>query len=208
MDSMLKKTLDTLANREAGWVARRDAAEALGNVAQKSITALVDHLGDQDTDVQMAVERCLQPVHVLLRTHARSRKHYTLRDLAFSCERKGARSVEAHDSGFIITVKLRNGRSHRVYLTHHETRDSRRMVRVYTLCGVATPEKVTWALKANTKLTHGAFALLHWHEADYLAIMNNILKQEATPDTIKRAVKEMAHYGDWLEEKMSGLDEF
>lgn len=204
----MQEALENIGNPELGWVMRRDAAEALGKIAYNSVTALADHLQDKDTDVQMAVERCLEPIHIVLRSGARMRRHYTLRDLAFACEKKGARLVEAHDSGFVITVKLPNGRSHRVYLMPHEGRDGRKMVRVYTLCGVAAPEKLAWALKANTKLTHGAFAMLRWKDEDHLAIMNNILKQEALPDVIKNAVKEMAYYGDWLEEKISGMDEF
>ncbi len=207
-ENPLKQTLDVLENLEAGWVARRDAAESLGKIAYQSVNVLVNHLTDKDTDVQMAVERCLEPIHVILRTRSKSRRHYTLRDLALACEKKGARTVDTQDSGFVVAVKLRNGRSHQVFIMPHEARDGRKMVRVYTLCGVATPERMAWALKANTKLTHGAFALLRWQEEDYLSIMNNILKQEAFPDVIKRAVKEMAYYGDWLEEKMSGMDEF
>jgi len=47
---------------------------------------------------------------------------------------------------------------------------------------------------------------LKFNDEKHLAIVNNILKDEASPDVIKRGVKEMAYYGDWLEKKLSDMD--
>ncbi len=208
MDESIASLQSLLEDREGGWVQRRDAAEALGKLSYQAASSLVEHLEDADMDVRIAIERCLEPLHVMLRTRAKLRKHYTLRDLAYACERRGARAIETQDAGFVVSVKLKNGRSQRVHIMPHETRDGKSMVRIYTLCGPATAEKQAWALKANAKLTHGAFALMPWQGQEHLVIINNILKQEALPDVVKRCVKEMAQYGDWLEEKLSGLDEF
>ena len=55
----VKKAIANLANRKAGWVTRRDAAEALGAAVSEATTALRAHADDSDSDVQSAVKRAL-----------------------------------------------------------------------------------------------------------------------------------------------------
>lgn len=205
MDTTVENLIEVLKNRDSGWVARRDAAEKLGKIANRTLSVLSEYKQDSDMDVQLEIGRCLQPLHVLLSTRGKKHKPYSLRELALSCEKHGYRTVEAYKTGFVITVKLDGQRLHRVYLMPGKFRD-KSVIRVFTLCGEATPEKLSWALCANTKLFHGAFATLKFDHENYLAIVNNILKDEVTPDVIKRGVKEMAFYGDWLEKKLSDLD--
>lgn len=208
MDASAQDLVQVLNDRAAGWVARRDAAEHLGKIAHRVIAELLSHQQDQDMDVQLEVVRTLEPLHVLLATRGKPRRQYTLRDLALSCEKHGYRTVDTYKSGFVVTVKLESGRSHRVYIMPHKLKEGKNIIRLFTLCGEATPEKFSWTLKANTKLTHGAFALLKFNEEEHLAIVNNIVKEEATPEMIKRGVKEMAFYGDWLEDKLTRQDNF
>lgn len=208
MDASAQEMIEVLNNYDAGWVARRDAAENLGKTAHRIIAELLGHQQDQDMDVQMEAVRTLEPLHVLLATRGKPRRQYTLRDLALACEKAGHRTVDTYKTGFVVTVKLESGRTHRVYIMPHKLRQGRSIIRLFTLCGEATPEKFAWTLKANTKLTHGAFALLKFNDDDHLAIVNNIVKEEATPEMIKRGVKEMAFYGDWLEEKITQMDTF
>ncbi|HQN01753.1 MAG TPA: hypothetical protein PLL36_11785 [Candidatus Hydrogenedentes bacterium] len=205
MDALLDELGKVLNDHDAGWVARRDAAEKLGKVAHRALGILLEHKQDPDMDVQMEVGRCLEPLHILLSTRGKRRKPYTLRELALSCEKHGFRTVEAYKTGFVVTVKLDGPRMHRVYLMPGKFRD-KSVIRLFTLCGEATSDKLLWALKANTKLFHGAFATLKFNDEKHLAIVNNILKDEASPDVIKRGVKEMAYYGDWLEKKLSDMD--
>lgn len=205
MDTWIDDLVQVLKDRDSGWVARRDAAEKLGKVAHRAIGILLEHKQDADMDVQMEIERCLEPLQILLTTRGKKHKPYTLRDLALACEKHGVRTVEAYKTGFVVTVKLDGSRIHRVYLMPAKFRE-KSVIRLFTLCGEATDEKLSWALRANTKLFHGAFATLKFNGENHLAIVNNILKDEATPNVIKRGVKEMAFYGDWLEKKLSDLD--
>jgi len=208
MSDQLNEFVKMLENRQTGWVARRDAAEALGKMAQQAVHSLTAHHDDPDMDVQMAVDRSLKPLQVMLSSRPGSLRAYTLKDLAFACEKRGVRTVETWESGFQITVRLREKRVQKVYLMSHDSRDGRRLVRIYTHCGPATEEACKWALRANAKITHAAFALLHRDGEEHLVLVKNILKEEATRELVKRTVKEMAYYGDWLEEKLGGLDEF
>lgn len=207
MDVSLGDLLKTMKDKGAGWVTRRDAIENLGKQAHRLVAALLDCQKDDDIDIKIAAAHSLEPLHVLLSTRGSQRKQFTLRDLAFACEKHGQRIVETYKSGFVVTVKLDSSRSHRVYLMPHKLAGERSIIRIFTLCGEATPDRYEWALHENSKLTHGAFSLISFNGEKYLAIMNNVIKEEATPEMIKRAVKEMAYYGDWLEAKLKGKDE-
>jgi len=207
MEGSISDLVKTLDNPENGWVVRRDAAEALGKIAAESVTALAGHLKDKDMDVLIAVEACLEPLHVLLQTRDKQRKHYSLRDLAQACQKQGERDVETHETGYAVTVTLPNKRRQRVYIMRYKSKDGRDMVRIFTMCGKANKDYEHLALQLNRKFSHAAFAVQKWKDADFLILVNNILRQEATPDMVKRCIKEMAYYGDWLEEKIEGTDE-
>ena len=207
MESSVSKFVEALNNPQNGWVIRRDAAERLGRAALESITALSSHLKDKDMDVVIAIEACLEPLHVVLQTRDKTRKHYSFRDLAEGCQKKNSREVETHEKGYMITVTLPKKRRQRVYIMRYKSKDGRDMVRVFTMCGRANKDYEHLALQLNRKFSHAALALQKWKDEDYLVLVNNILRQEATPDMIKRCVKEMAYYGDWLEEKIEGTDE-
>lgn len=206
MGKSIQELIQELNDKTAGWATRRDAVETLGKYAHRLVTELLNHQQEEDMDVQMEVERSLQPLHVLLETPGKTQKQYTLRELALACERHGHRTVDTYKTGFVVTVKLEEGRSHRVYIMPNKSTESKKIIRLFTLCGEASPEMLSWALKANAKLTHAAFSILTFDDEEQLAIINNILKEDATPALIKRGVKEMAFYGDWLEEKLSDRD--
>lgn len=206
MAKSIQELIQELNDKTAGWATRRDAVESLGKYAHRLVTELLNHQQEEDMDVQMEVERSLQPLHVLLETPGKTQKQYTLRELALACERHGHRTVDTYKTGFVVTVKLEEGRSHRVYIMPNKSTESKKTIRLFTLCGETFPEMISWALKANAKLTHGAFAVLKFNDEEQLVIINNILKEDATPALIKRGVKEMAFYGDWLEEKLSDRD--
>lgn len=206
MGKSIQELVQEINDKNSGWATRRNAAESLGKYAHHLISTLIDHLQDEDMDVQMEVERTLHPLHVLLENQGKSQKPYTLRELALACEKHGQRTVDTYKNGFVVTVKLDEGRSHRVYIMPNKSTESKKVIRLFTLCGEVSPEVLSWALKANTKLTHGAFSILKFDNEEQLVIINNILKENATPNIIKRGVKEMAFYGDWLEEKLSDRD--
>lgn len=206
MGKSIQELIQELNDKTSGWATRRDAAENLGKYAHRLVTELLNHQQEEDMDVQMEVERSLEPLRVLLETPGKTQKQYTLRELALACERHGHRTVDTYKTGFVVTVKLEEGRSQRIYIMPNKSTESKKIIRLFTLCGEASPEMLSWALKANAKLTHAAFSILAFDEGEQLAIINNILKENATPAIIKRGVKEMAFYGDWLEEKLSNGD--
>ena len=200
-----------LRNEGAGWVTRRDAAEGLGRLAAHSAEVLREHASDSDRDVRTAVRTALGWIAAEIRgikPVPRSRS-YTLEELAQGCERKGRRELAAHGDGYTVKVKGKDDREQVVYIMPAKRNDGEDLVRVYTRCGPANEDQLRWALESNLSLSHGAFAL-----SDAFAdgggvefvIINVFIASEATPEEVKASVKEMAFYGDWLEQKLTGQD--
>ena len=209
MMTQIEQLVRTLENREAGWVARRDAAELLGKAAQSAVSALSAQRNDTNMDVQLQVERSLEGLYALaLPGSARQGELFTLRDLAMASEKRPARVVEPFNDGYLVTVRLDAARSQRVHIMPYESRDGQRIVRVYSSCGVVTPEALSWVLRWNGRLTHGAFAILSAKDgSEQLVLLNNLVRQDATPDAVRMSVKQIAFFSDQLEQRLSRHEE-
>jgi len=206
-----EEAIQDLANRQAGWVTRRDGAVALGDALQTILDALRSHLEDPDQDVRLAVERALQgttPTGAPPRAAAAPREAYSLEKLAAACEKPGRRSVRQEGEGFLVEVQLREGRRQNVHLDTLTRLDGKELLRIYTFCGEADQKVRDWVLRSNARLAQCAFALLPYGNEDRAALVSNFYREQATPEAVVGAVKEAAFYGDWLEKKISGADEF
>ena len=62
MKRAISKTLGVLADSEAGWVDRRDAAVELGQGAVEAVRGLKTHEKDSDRDVQESIRQSLRDV--------------------------------------------------------------------------------------------------------------------------------------------------
>ena len=198
-----------LRNEEAGWVNRRDAADRLGEVAARALAVLHDAQAGNDPDVQRAVARALAHARAALEGVAPQARTFTLEELAQSCAKRGSREVSAHGKGYQVVVHLTDGRRQIVYIDPYRRSDGTELVRVQTFCG-RDPQGDTlrWALRSNGKLAQCALAVSYAEDEERLVLLNNFLLSETTPIEIRDAVKEIAFYGDWLEQKLSGLDDF
>ncbi|MBI2425039.1 MAG: hypothetical protein HYV27_19595 [Candidatus Hydrogenedentes bacterium] len=203
-----------LANAKAGWVTRRDAAEALGEAAKKALAALHAHSEDPDRDVQATVLKALQ------RTGAGgglpgasadalpNTPEYTFEELIGGLAFKDRRVVAKLDTGCRVDLIVESERKQSVYVTPHENKEGASMIRIYTRCGAATPEAIAWAMRTNAHLLDCSFAILKEKEEDLLILINNIERIYATPARVKSVVKEIARYGDYLEKKLAAKDSF
>lgn len=194
-----------LADSKAGWVNRRDAAEVLGEVAVRSWTALQARRDDTDTDVRTAVQKKLTQ-GAAAGLAAEARRTYSLEELARACDKPGVRTVTAADDGYVVTVATKDGRKQQVYVNVVTRTDGPPLVRVWTACGGVRPDVLSWALKANAKLSHASIAIEGEGEGERFVLVDGYLADEVTPRQIKAAVKELARYGDWLEQRLTGAD--
>jgi hypothetical protein len=205
MRDAIQKAADTLGDRSAGWVHRRDAAATLGSLAGEALAALHRFGEEPDIDVRGAVDQALSHARAALEgvePEATRPRTYPVEELVGYCEKPGARDISRDGDTWTLDVALPSGRRHRVVVTPHEDD----MVRVFAPCGPAKPEAADWALRTNLKLHHCALALADHDGETQLVLVRTFLKDEATPAAMKAAVKEVAFYGDWLEERLDGAD--
>ena len=197
-----------LADRDAGWVYRRDAADFLGNTAAEAIRTLRAQEQEADVDVKAAVNNALVSVkEALAGTGAAGRIGYSLKALAEYVAKPGVREVSRQDEGFAIDVALKDGRKQRVYMAPFVQRSGRVLVRLHSFCGPAPSEKVRdWALRHNTQFAQCALALMEQDGEKRLALVNSFVLEWAEPAAVKASIKEITHYADWLEKKLTGGD--
>ena len=202
---------EELADTRGGWVDRRDGAEYLGRAAAKALKALHDFRDEKDVDVRAAVDEALGIAKAGLQgiaPVADSGKKYTFDELAKACDKPGKRHVEKAGDTFTVEVVLKNGRKQTVTLSASQRKDGEELIHVFTPCGPVTDDALAWALKTNAKLTQGALAIQVHEGEEKLVLMNCYFLEECTPREIALCVHEIAFYGDWIEEKLTGLDEF
>jgi hypothetical protein len=203
----LDKAIAILRDAKAGWVNRRDAVDLLGEAAGRAWKALQAHKGDGDVDVRSAVQKALERLGVLPIAGAQSpRRTYTLKELVCACEKPGERSAQSQGDGYVIEVKLKSDRRQLVYVMPEERKEGLKLIRVHTDCGKPSQETLAWALRANMQLAQGFLAICGEEEGQRLVLTNTYLSEEATPTALKVAVKEIAFYGDWLENKLASSD--
>lgn len=199
----LERNIAALKDSSTAWIARRDAADFLGEVARRALTALKAFKTDGDTDVRSAVLKALEEAGV--RTAEAS--SYTLDQLAAGCAKVNERRVAVHGTGYVVEVRLANGRHQLVYLLPETRKEGEPVVRLITYCGKPSEEAYEWALQANMKFLHGALALEGEDDKARLVLTEMLALEAATPEQVKRSVKELAFYGDWMEQRLTGMDQ-
>lgn len=206
----LNHAISILADAKASWVNRRDAAEHLGETAHQALAALDVHQADSDVDVREAVKKAFQRGTSGLSETARTAPGggFTLDELVGGCEKAGERAVTRHGEAYLVSVKLRENRNQAVHVTALERKDVPKAVRIFTYCGKPSPDALKWALQANLKLVQGALALTGDGDDARLVLVETQPLDDLTPERLKACVKEIAAYGDWIEQRMTGLDDF
>ena len=206
----MDKLVAQLADRDTGWVYRRDAAEALGRAAQTAVEALHAHADEEDRDVRDVVDKALGWAKGALEGVApvAQERAFTLEELARSLEKPGNREVTSKGDGYEITVKVGDGRSQHVLAEPATSKAGRDIIRISTRCGKANDNALRWALRNNTELSHCALALSDEDGQEIFVMVNSFLADAVTPTEMKVSVKEVAYYGDWIESKLSDEDEF
>ncbi len=204
----LEKAVSTLRDSRAGWVHRRDAVLDIERALRRGLEALHAHRGDKDVDVRRAVEQVLQRLRVPAPGPAPRAESYDLAEAAHACEKPGERVVRAYGEGFCVDVHLNGGRSQRVYLAPQASEGGADTFRVFSYCTAPNAQVKEWALRNNDRLLHSAFAIAPGNEGEQLVLVRHFTQDDASPRRVKAAVKEIAHYADWLEKKLTGKDEF
>ena len=203
--------LKMLADRDGGWVNRRDAADGLGRVAQSAIEGLKAHEKDSDQDVSAAIKSSLQALrHAVdgVDLSAAPGGLPTLEKCLKALEKPGRRDLEELENGYSMKVTTKDGRSQSVLIEETQSNTKMNIVRVSTPCAKADPASYEWALKNNTSMSHCALGVEERGGELMLILTNNLLADSLSFAELKLSVKEVAFYGDWIEEKLSGDDKY
>lgn len=204
----LEKAAATLQDRDAGWVYRRDAVLGIERALRKGLETLYAYRDDKDVDVQRTVKKVLQRLRVPAPGPAPRHAPYSLAEAAQACEKPHERVVRAYGEGFCVDVHLDGGRSQRVYLVPHESGHGLETFRVFSYCAECDDEVKDWALRNNDRLLYCAFAIARDDGQERLVLVRHFAVEDAAPRRVKAAVKEIAHYADWLERRLTGKDEY
>ena len=100
------------------------------------------------------------------------------------------------------------GRKQELSIATDTRRDGKGLIRVSTRCGARDDTALSWALRANKDVTHCAMSLCKEGDEEFFDLVSSTIASETSPEEIKAAVKEVAFYGDWIENKLTGSDEF
>jgi hypothetical protein len=208
MNDAIRQWTSKLSDQDAGWVIRRDAAEKLGQIAEKSITSLLSHRNDSDQDVQKEITDALKHLKDLTQNADVIKSSHTpsLEKLVTALKKTGSREIVAVDAGFDITVTFKEGRSQKVHVSSNKSPSGNDLVQVTSICGEATEKVHTWALRSNTQFSHCALAIKTIESIPTLIMINSFLAEELSLRQLKASVKEIAYYGDWVESKLGEED--
>jgi hypothetical protein len=209
MKRTVAKTLKVLADTDIGWVNRRDAAVDLGQGAVEAVRGLKAHEDDDDQDVKQSIDRALQDVARAVAgidLEADVGGVPSLGKLVAALEKKGSRDVSKSGKGFVIVVETKEGRSQKVFVEATKSNTERAIIRVTTRCAKATENAYVWALTNNAHMSHCSLAIESIDGEGWLVLVNNLLADTASFAELKLTVKEVAFYGDWVEEKLAGED--
>lgn len=210
LEQAVAQCVKDLGDTKAGWVTRRDAAELLGKVARQALQCLSAHREEPDQDVRQAVTQALKDAQAgnLPPATGDTQPTYSVEELVRACEKPGQRTVEPHGDGFLIRVRTSEKRMQSVQVHAFTHSDGAQYIRIHTFCAEADDKKIVWAMRANAKMPHCAFAV-HGHDGkEWIILVHNFSRDRAKPEDLKEAVKAIAFYGDWFEQRLSGADEF
>ncbi len=201
----LDKAIEALDNPDAGWVNRRDAAELLGQAGARAVAALEKHREEPDLDVRKSIDESRRQVAA---GTTEAFKAYGLEELVRALEQPGRRDVTKQGDGFQIDLAIKKGRKQKVMVTPSTRNDGHPIIRIYTRCAKPTEAKLDRMLRLNMSLAQCSVALSGPEDNEMLVMVNCFLADQITPEMLRSSVKEVAYYADWLEEKLTGADEF
>lgn len=204
MSDSIDKSIKTLQNPDAGWVNRRDAANHLARSAREALGALHEFKNDPDRDVQRAILESLNSIGIDAPMPVEDAT--SLAKLVNALESKNSREVSKTKDGFEVLVRTKGDRSQRVSVIKTVSNTKKDIIQVSTTCGPATESVHEWALKNNMNMSHCSLAIEERDGETWFVLVNNHLTESITFEELKLTVKEVAFYGDWVEEKITGED--
>ena len=110
---------------------------------------------------------------------------------------------------FSILMPLSQGRSQTVHVeltTDTETQEH--VIRIFSVCGKATPDHYERALLLNADVSHGSLAIQQLGDAPHFVMTNVYPRNTCDPAEVRRSVLDIAKHSDALEHLLADEDEY
>lgn len=116
--------------------------------------------------------------------------------------------LEEGETSWRVVVPIGSLRKQTVTVTFNEKDDEDHQVITFTsICGPASANNALVLLRYNTKMVHGAFAVVKMEDGEKVVIRANQIAQTADPLEITRVLHSVAWQADKVEEKLVGRDD-
>ncbi|GIW71338.1 MAG: hypothetical protein KatS3mg102_0880 [Planctomycetota bacterium] len=106
--------------------------------------------------------------------------------------------------GFEVEVRIGARRQRVQVIYENADAEGDRVILVQTPCGPAGPENYRWALRLNLRLAYGRIAVRRLGARDHFVFVQTLLERHTQPAELRKAVKEAAERGDWIERQLTG----
>jgi len=107
--------------------------------------------------------------------------------------------------GFDVTVPIGTMRKQVVHVQFGERDDEGHdIIRFHSVCGPASERNAMQLLRYNTRMVHGAFAVVQQGNEEKIAIQANLLSETADALEVNRVLAAVAWQADRVEEKLLG----
>ncbi len=107
---------------------------------------------------------------------------------------------------FFVTVTLPTGRRQRILIERSRDSSADRLVTLTSICGHAVPERMELALRLNSEIAHGSFAVRDIEGKPMFVIVNTYPAETVDLQEIHRSVLDLAQQGDAFEMLLSDED--
>ncbi len=118
-------------------------------------------------------------------------------------------SLQADQEVLEVLVSLPNGRRQKVLIAESQSQPwSTTVVRVYSVCGPATPSYYQRALELNAQVPHGALAVETIDGRPTFVMLNSHLRTACDAQQIRHSILDIANYADDVEHALTGKDQY
>jgi serine/threonine-protein kinase len=115
--------------------------------------------------------------------------------------------VSGSANRYSLLVSLPGGRSQTVFVEACNAEPiAERVVKIYSLCGLASPNYFQRALELNASIPHGSIAIEPVEGKPYFVMCNTYPRSTCDVEEIRRSVQSIARHADDVEHFLTGND--
>lgn len=132
-----------------------------------------------------------------------------LRSLLEQALQRYSVEIVENNGSFAIDVPLPNDRQQSVRIEiNQDAETGESIVRVFSICAIATSDFYERALKLNAKISHGSVGIDTIDGEPHFVMVDSYPQATCDPEEIRKSVLEIAKHSDEVEHLLTGEDRF